>query len=233
MTPKGVPKAAPEKILDAAADVFGHRGYKAATVREICRAAGVNIAAINYYFGGKRELYRRVVRALVAQTFARYPVDAGTAPGDPPERRLEAFVRGVLGRLLAPDGLSGYAGKGQLMARELADPSPFIDDLVDEFIRPVAGVLAGIVAELLGPDVRREDAERCQVSVIGQCFHYAMARPVVSRLMPLTYADEALIDALGAHITRFSLAGLQAVRKAASPAAGQGSPLARQKKGAP
>ncbi len=201
-----------EKILDAAGEVFGRVGYKAATIREICRAAGVNVASINYYFGGKEDLYRTVVMDLISVTFDRYPVDEGTDGQSTPQGRLRAFIHGVLRRLLSPGGLSGYPGKGQLVARELADPSPFMDDMVNEFIRPTAAVLSAIVSELLGTGATIKDIMRCQISVIGQCFHYAMARPIVTRLIPMDFSDPAMIDELTDHITRFSLAGIESVR---------------------
>jgi AcrR family transcriptional regulator len=212
MPPTSDDKSAKERILDAAGDVFGRMGYKAATIREICRSAGVNVAAINYHFGGKRELYRIVVTELLARTFSHYPVDAGIGARSSPQDRLRAFIHGTLKRLLSPDGLSGYPGKGQLAARELADPSPYLDDMVDRFIRPTAAVLSTIIAELLGPGADTQQIMRCQVSVIGQCFHYALARPIVSRLIAIDVSDETVIDALTDHITCFSLAGIEAVR---------------------
>jgi AcrR family transcriptional regulator len=212
MTNTSDERSVKDKILDAAGDVFGRVGYKAATIREICRAAGVNVASINYYFGGKEDLYRTVVMDLISRAFERYPIDEGTDGQSSPEDRLRAFVHGVLRRLLSPGGLSGYPGKGQLVARELADPSPFMDDMVNEFIRPTAAVLSAIVSELLGTGATIKEIMRCQISVIGQCFHYAMARPIVTRLVPMDYSDPAIIEELTGHITRFSLAGIESVR---------------------
>lgn len=205
-------KSVKSKILDAAGDVFGRMGYKAATIREICGAAGVNVASINYYFGGKEALYRTVVMDLISRTFDRFPVDAGVDAQSSPQDRLRAFNRGVLQRLLSPGGLSGYPGKGQLVVRELADPSPFMDDMVKEFIRPTAAVLSAIVSELLEPRASLQDIMRCQLSVIGQCFHYATARPIITRLMAMDFTDAGIIDELTDHITLFSLAGIASVR---------------------
>lgn len=206
-------KSVKRKILNISGDVFGRKGYKATTVREICRAAGVNVAAINYHFGGKKELYRTVVEDLLSRTFAQYPVNEGVDPQSSPETRLRAFVRGALRRLLSPDGLSGYPGKGQLVAKEMADPSPFLDDLVEKFIRPTAAVLLSIIEEMLGPKATTKQIARCQISVIGQCFHYAMARPIITRLAVVDYQDASMIEELTDHITRFSLSGIDAMRQ--------------------
>ena len=51
-----------DKLLDVAGRIFADRGYRAATIREICIAAGANVAAVNYHFGDKLGLYTEVVR---------------------------------------------------------------------------------------------------------------------------------------------------------------------------
>ena len=50
------------RLLQAATEVFAEVGYHAATTREICRRAEVNLASIHYYYGDKAELYREVFR---------------------------------------------------------------------------------------------------------------------------------------------------------------------------
>jgi AcrR family transcriptional regulator len=49
------------RLLEAGVDVFGKHGFDAATTRAIAKKAGVNIAAIPYYFNGKEGLYHKVV----------------------------------------------------------------------------------------------------------------------------------------------------------------------------
>src|SRR5580704_6501338 len=50
-----------DKLLDVAGRIFADRGYRAATIREICIAAGANVAAVNYHFGDKLGLYTEAV----------------------------------------------------------------------------------------------------------------------------------------------------------------------------
>jgi TetR/AcrR family transcriptional regulator, regulator of cefoperazone and chloramphenicol sensitivity len=196
-----------DRIIAAAAQVFGRKGFKSATVREISQAARVNLAAMNYYFGSKESLYRTVVTDLLARAIERYPVDA--APGIGPEIRLKLFIRAMLNRLLKPGGLSGFQSQGRLLARELADPSPVLDDLIQDHIRPQAAILTGIIAELVGAEGVSDRIMHCAFSIMGQCFYYGYAWPIASRLHAMDLDNPATIERLIDHITAFSLNGLK------------------------
>jgi len=54
-----------ERILFAAVKLFAQKGFDAASTREICKEAGVNLCMISYYFGGKQELYNAIIDYLI------------------------------------------------------------------------------------------------------------------------------------------------------------------------
>ncbi len=53
------------RILDAATTLFAKKGFDGASIREICKAANVNLCMISYYWGGKRELYEGIIENLL------------------------------------------------------------------------------------------------------------------------------------------------------------------------
>ncbi|MGB5984672.1 MAG: CerR family C-terminal domain-containing protein [Desulfobacterales bacterium] len=201
-----------ERILDAAGRVFGRKGYKAATVREICNMAQVNLAAVNYYFDGKQDLYRSVVRNLFAQAFDQFPLSEGPGSQARPEQQLRAFVSAILLRMLSPGDSPGEIEKGRLLARELGDPSPVLDDIFKEYIRPQVEILQTIIQRLVSRPLTDLELARYVFSIIGQCAYYALAKPIVLKVVALEFRDPAAIEALAGHISRFSIAGIRSAQ---------------------
>lgn len=56
-----------KRIRDAAAELFARHGVGRTTVREIAKAAGVNVAMVSHHFGGKAPLYRACLEAMYAE----------------------------------------------------------------------------------------------------------------------------------------------------------------------
>jgi AcrR family transcriptional regulator len=67
------------KIIDAATSEFADRGPDGTTVERIAKAAGVNKERVYNYFGGKPELFARVLREQLATAAHDVPLDAASA----------------------------------------------------------------------------------------------------------------------------------------------------------
>ncbi len=125
-----------ERILDAAERIFGERGFAGTSIREITKAAGVNIAAINYHFGSKEELLRAVLSRIVAPVNRERlelldQAERAAAPDAPPvESVLEAF--------LAPDlrAIEELGERGRVMSRFMGrsytEPAELVRRMVKE-----------------------------------------------------------------------------------------------------
>ena len=210
------PAATRQQLLAAGAVVFAARGFREATVREICRQAGSNVAAVNYHFGGKDGLYAEVLAEGQRRMHGPIPVPA-VGNGSATER-LEEFVRGFLERVLTESSESCHA---QLMFRELIEPTAALDRVVAEFIRPGAVALGEIVDELLGPGFTVRERQRVGLSIVSQILNYKHCRPVIERLFPDLPMDAGQIESLTRHITDFSVAAIQGLRRARARAESQ------------
>jgi AcrR family transcriptional regulator len=212
-----------ERLLVAASEVFAQKGYRDAAVAEICKRAGSNVAAVNYHFGSKDELYATVWRSAFEEAMQVYPPDGGLPPDAPAEKRLGALIHSSLHRIL-DDGKLGRSG--QILLHEMAEPTDVIDKVLDDSIRSVRERTEQIIRELLGPKASEQELRFCELSVVHQCFAIGFAKGR-KKLPPFAKSDKPLskfIDELAEHITVFSLAGIAAIRDKAEqgPAVKQG-----------
>ncbi len=200
-----------ERILSAAGEVFAEHGFDRATVRAITDRAGVNVAAINYHFRDKAGLYRQVLRDVCAVRHAFHQT-VTQAPSSP-ERRLEIFIRSFLTVILDP---ARPKWKARLMAREMADPTSALDDLVENVIRPLRDqFLTPTLRELTGGRLGRRELRDVSASVMGQCLYHLQGQPITQRLHPDFKITAAEIDRIADHITRFSLGAIVALDRLA------------------
>jgi AcrR family transcriptional regulator len=201
------------RLLEAAGELFAQKGYRDATIRDICARARANVAAVNYHFGGKQGLYAAVVRyARRCSPFAR----ASDGDGLTPQQQLQQFVSNFLQRIFDAGRPAWYA---RLMAREMVEPTRVFDQIVREQIAPHHARLRRIIREIVGGDVSEEAVRDCALSVVGQCIFYGKCRAVIQRLYPESKFGPKEIERLARHITAFSLGALKQFKRAArSPA---------------
>jgi AcrR family transcriptional regulator len=195
-----------DRVLAAATEVFAEVGYRAATLREICRRGRANIAAVNYHFRDKEQLYAAVLRQAVAaagEGLAQFAPPAN----DPPAEKLRHFIARFLHNLLGADRPADLL---RLWAHEMLEPTPALDMAIEAAVRPVNGILGPIVAELLGPAADAAVVRDCTASVLSQCASYQNYSVAVQRIDHVDVHDPATIDHLAEHVFRFSLGGIRA-----------------------
>ncbi len=118
-------RPARERILDAAEQLFGERGYHAVSLREITALAGAEVALANYYFGPKEDLFREVVSRRIDEHCSGIlsALDALEAqPGQPPD--IETIIHAFCAfsfRMTATGG-EGWKNYFHLLSRSSLSP---------------------------------------------------------------------------------------------------------------
>jgi TetR/AcrR family transcriptional regulator, regulator of cefoperazone and chloramphenicol sensitivity len=196
-----------DKLIEAAGQVFAERGYRAATIREICRRAGANVAAVNYTFGHKMGLYTEVLRHSV-RTAKTAAITAALDASKSPEDMIRAVIRARLMGLCQeaqPDWCI------RLVMHEFSHPTPAMGRVVDEGMRPIYDRMRKAVSDITGLPPDHETTLFSVNSIVGQILFYTFSRPVLARLQPELKLTPSKLDRIADHIADFSLAYLKKV----------------------
>ena len=195
------------RLLEVACEIFADRGFRDTTVAEICERAEANVAAVNYHFGSKDVLYASAWRHAFEASLRVYPADGGVPPEAPPEERLRGRIAAFLRRIF-DDGRVGQSVR--LLLGEMANPTEVIENVRHDVIRPLRKQMCALVGELLGPKASEQDVLFCEMSVVNQCLASAFLKRHRRHFLGRKRFTAAEVESLVDHITRFSLAGIQA-----------------------
>jgi AcrR family transcriptional regulator len=198
-----------DRMVQVAGELFAEKGFKDTTIRDICSQAGVNVAAVNYHFRDKEGLYREVLRLMFVEGATKFPPLQGVNEDAAPEQKLEAFILSMLRRLF-DEGKPAW--KMKLMAQEMSNPSPAMQAVIEEGVRPMFNLLMGITREIVGETVPENVVKHAATSVVAQCIHYHHARPIITQLGHWDLSTDADRVVLSRQLTEFSLGGLSRIR---------------------
>lgn len=203
-----------DRILHAASKIFAEKGYRDATVAEICEAAEANIAAVNYHFGDKEKLYDEVWRHAFAVTRETYPIDGGVPADANVEESLFGYASAVLHRIFSTGEASLFP---RLLNQEMAAPTLALEKIVKEALLPQSLHVEQAVRKHFGDACDEHTIWLCKHSIIGQCAFYNFSRPLRERVMGCGEMTETAIEQIARHIARFSLGGLKEIQKEKNP----------------
>lgn len=197
-----------ERILDTAEVLFAQKGYQAVSVREITSAAKCNLAAVNYHFGNKENLYLEVFRSRwvpramrVRESFRKSLARQESLSEANVVRALaQAFVEGPLSD-------EERLRHSQLMTREMTQPSKAFEHVAEQVIQPFFEEVSDKLDSVLTDKLGEEKMLLNIFSIFAMVLYFNFARVAVSRLTGREY-DTSFRALLVEQITKFSLGGL-------------------------
>ena len=185
-----------EKIIECAGQLIAEKGFASVTSKEICRAAGVNLAAVNYHFGSRDGLYLAVLENVqqylveLQQLIDLYESDLT------PRQKMEKFI----------DFLAGNAFRKNewqigVWVREVMNPSPVL---------PKISVIVKIFSEYTGYTV---DDPRLYSGIITLAAPFAVCllgrHHSLRREMPVHIPIEIMAE----NIKQLALANLENLKR--------------------
>jgi len=194
-----------EKLLAAASDVFVDKGFRDATVAEICRRAGANISAVNYYFGSKEALYQEAWRHSIAASSKAHPPDGGVGADAPAAERLRGQIRALIARIADTDNRDFFISQ-----MEFINPTGLLQEVMETELIPLRVSTIALMHDLLGPGVPMQQIVFCELCIISMCIHPIMMQKIRRQTEMLEVIND--LEAFTDHVLTFALAGIAAIK---------------------
>lgn len=178
-----------DRLLAAAIDVFGRYGFDATTTRALADAAGVNLQAIGYYFGGKEGLYLAAADHIAQSVGAHVDAireslearlaQAEGAIGGLSEEEAKAMLSDILAAMARLFTSRESESWVRFMVREQMAPTEAFERVYTNAMRPILQVIGRLVGRLLGEDPASEHVRLRTVSLVGGLMVFRVAQATV------------------------------------------------------
>ncbi len=216
-----------EKLLDAAESLFACKGFDEVSIRELAAAADVNVAAVNYHFQGKENLFHEVIiRRFVVQRDRSLEALEKVLGSTKEKPNVASVVRALVeenlkGTLSVPTSGSFMT----LLAREMHSQHGHSSTaFFREMVMPVFQAYSTALLQVR-PSLQQEQISWIMASIIGQIHHF-VTRWHKKKFLPEDGDDfkimvqvfpalgqplEEYIQLVADHITAFSMAAIDSL----------------------
>lgn len=164
------------RILDAAVSLFAADGFDAVSTRAIAERAGVNLPAIQYYFGSKEGLYRAAIGHIAEQaTQALAPIAARVwqvlRTGTPPRAQLIDLLCETVDALVTlflDDSLPERESRSLFVSRVEVEFAAALDPLNEVMREHLMAPSSALVGRLLDRPAEDEQVVLRTLMILGQ-----------------------------------------------------------------
>jgi len=198
-----------ERLLHEAMRLFAEKGFARTSTREICQAAGQNVAAIHYYFGDKAGLYRAVLALpveLIQQELGQF---------DDPQLSLADALRRLLGAFLCPPAPGGPVDpRMRLYLREMIEPSGAFHGVVAELVTPLHERVVALLARHVGVAEADDALHQLAFALSAMAHDYGMSRPFMDALAPGLLHGDGAVERVLERLVAYAMALIECERRA-------------------
>lgn len=209
------------QLLLAALRLFAERGFAKTSTREIAQAAGVNLAAISYYFGDKAGLYKAVFTEPLGKPcddISRY---------QPAHLSLREALGGFVSGFLQPLKQGELARQfTRLHFREMLEPTGLWAEQMDSHIKPAHAALVEVLCRHLGVPKADDDLQRLAFSITGLAMQMYVSHDVMQAVRPQLIASPKAVDLFADRMVDFAeaMVSVERTRRATLPSLKKNKP---------
>ena len=131
-----------EQILTAAETLFSEQDFDSVSVRDLAKAANVNVAMISYYFGSKEKLFEAIIVRRIEATMDT--LKNMLAPGMSGYEKMKAVIDYYIDKLINNKNIH------RMINRELSSNiRPHLRDMIMDRMRSNREFIKGIMEEAI------------------------------------------------------------------------------------
>ncbi len=203
-----------ERLLNAAEELFCEKGFEGTSIRDIAASAGCNIASVNYYFGGKQQLYEQVwkrhlipMRDSRLKSIERISLNSEKKPAI--EDLIQSFAESFMGSIAETQKVSNL---NKLMVREYINKHLPADMFLEEVMMPTVTAMQKALVQAF-PYLDEPKVPLVVFSLIGQLVHLGHVRVMFDNSEDTLTRNLFNSDVIVNHIVKFTCAGIKAYIK--------------------
>ncbi len=199
-----------QRILAAAEQLFSEKGFSSTTVREITKKANCNLAAINYHFQGKDNLYVEVIkRNLKILRDVRIESINKVLEDNPQGVTLEQLLKAFAQSFIEPFVENGRAQRFmKLMIHEMLEPRLPKHTFAEEVAIPIMKAFGNALKRIY-TDITEKEIFMNVISIIGQLMQTIHLNEIYRDEMHMQEKIPGMKEMME-HIVEFSAAGIRA-----------------------
>ena len=199
-----------DKLLNAAEILFCEKGFEGTSIRDIASSAGCNIASVNYYFGGKQQLYEQVwKRHLIPMRNSRLEsIEKILLLNDNKpelEELIKSFAESFIGKVVDPEKENRF---NKLMAREYINKHLPANMFLEEIMMPTVTAMQNALIQAF-PEIDKQKVLFIVFSLIGQLVHVVHVRAMFENDIDNLAQKLFNFDEIVNHIVEFTCAGIR------------------------
>lgn len=197
-------------IIWAAGELFAQHGLEGTSIRPIAQKADVNIAAINYHFGSKENLYTEVLRyALLhnqSETQIKEFIEASKYITKPDEIAgfLTKFIKNRFVSHFSPEKPPWFT---RLILQSFSIPTSSLREIIEEHFLPEIKALTDIIRRS-NQNMTEQKAQLWSFSIHAQTAFYGLCKVPILMLLGKEEYDMQFIEAVAKHVAHTTITAL-------------------------
>ena len=199
-----------DQILRSAVELFSEKGYGNTSVRDICKHANANVAAVNYHFKGKIGLGEAVVDHLF-ENVTEMKQSLLKAEQVSNASEWKDAIRGFIYNFIFDRDKEGYRNfyRSRLIFLELNDPSELFEKMLKKYMGPVQKQLKKLICQGLPATVTEEEVSMWVITLMSQCVMFRKKQVPSMEIARIDFTNPENVKMVADHIAGTVFSGLK------------------------